>query len=69
MLTHVQADRADFTARLPGMVREVGGDFTRLALHCFTDGRESLERVVQDRWATVIYNIIQCPSGFEDLPM
>ena len=51
------------------MVREVGGDFTRLALHCFTDGRESLERVVQDRWATVIYNIIQCPSGFEDLPM
>ena len=68
MLTHVEADRADFTARLPGMVREVGGDFTRLALHCFTDGRESLERVVQDRWGIVNYSI-QCSSGFEDLTL
>ena len=50
------------------MVREVGGDFTRLALHCFTDGRESLERVVQDRWGIVNYSI-QCSSGFEDLTM
>ena len=68
MLTHVEADRADFTARLPGMVREVGGDFTRLALHCFTDGRESLERVVQDRGGIVNYSI-QYSSGFEDLTL
>ena len=67
-MTHVEADRADFTARLPGMGREVGGDFTRLALHCFTDGRESLERVVQDRWGIVNYSI-QYSSGFEDLTL
>ena len=31
------------------MVREVGSEITALSLHCFTDGRESLERVVTDR--------------------
>ena len=30
------------------MVREVGSEITALSLHCFTDGRESLERV---EWA------------------
>ena len=31
------------------MLRELGSQFTALSLHCFTDGRASLERVVTDR--------------------
>ena len=31
------------------MVREVGSELTALSLHCFTDGTESLERVVTNR--------------------
>ena len=31
------------------MVRQVGSELTALSLHCFTDGTESLERVVTNR--------------------
>ena len=42
-------EREEFTAQFPGLVSQLIAELTRLSLHCFTDGRVSLERVVTDR--------------------
>ena len=42
-------EREQFGRELPGLVSRISAEFVALSLHCFTDGRDSLERVVQDR--------------------
>ena len=44
-----QADRDNFSRQMPDLVTRISAELTALSLHCFTDGRDSLERVVQDR--------------------
>ena len=45
----LQADRATFTSRMTTMVSDIAADFVGLSLHCFSDGNQSLERVLQER--------------------
>ena len=42
-------EREEFSLQFPGLVSQLAAELTRLSLHCFTDGRISLERVVTDR--------------------
>ena len=59
----LQADRATFTSRMTTMVSDIAADFVGLSLHCFSDGNQSLERVLQERWQNVInikYKMYKC---------
>ena len=50
----LQADRATFTSRMTTMVNDIAADFVGLSLHCFSDGNQSLERVLQERSVSVL---------------
>lgn len=47
VLTH--SDVETFGPTLVALVRRALGEFIALSLHCFTDGAQGLERVIQDR--------------------
>ena len=42
-------EREEVSLQFPSLVSQLAAELTRLSLHCFTDGRISLERVVTDR--------------------
>jgi len=45
----LDSDRETFVSRLGDTLRRAVAEVTALCLHCFTDGTQSLERVVEDR--------------------
>lgn len=45
----MDADNAAFTTRAGPLLRLITAEGTALSLHCFSDGQESLERLVQNR--------------------
>ena len=56
-------EREQFSLQFPGLVSQLAAELTQLSLHCFTDDRLSLERVVTDR-SVAILNFLQVSSPF-----
>ena len=46
----MEEDNQSFQSRVGPLLRLITAEGTALSLHCFTDGQESLERLVQNRF-------------------
>ena len=54
LMNVLQLEREEFSLQFPGLVSQLAAELTRLSLHCFTDDRLSLERVVTDRSVAIL---------------
>ena len=45
----MEEDNSAFQSRIGPLVRQIMAEGTTLSLHCFTDGLDSLERLVENR--------------------
>ena len=65
LMNILQLEREEFSLQFPGLVSQLAAELTRLSLHCFTDDRLSLERVVTDRSVDKVKFLYISPSSFQ----